>query len=134
MKKTVEKYQVFVFLILIIMILTVAKVKYGNKSQLPVNSDQLTVEPTLTTTPTINKDYPLQDKLPYQGKGFVIEKYVAPMTLNLKLTTATQQQAAKDIGVWLDSFGEAGSGHIIELEEATATGKLKPTRPTGTLP
>jgi|GEM_PF-3559457 len=128
MKKTLEKYQVFVFLILVIMILTVAKFKYGNSDQLIVNSDQL------KATPTINKDYPLRDKLPYQGKGFVIDKYNAPMTLNLKLTTVTQQQAAKDIGVWLDSFGEAGSGHILELEEATPTGKLKPTRPAGTLP
>lgn len=126
MPKISQKYQVFVILIVIILAMVIIKIKYGYRGQ---KNDQLLTSnfQTPTVAPTVDKDYPLQSHLPYQGKGFVIDKYVAPNTLNLKLTTATQTEAAKEIGVWLNSFGDAGSGQILQLEEATPTGKLKIT-------
>jgi len=115
-----KKYGLVFVLIVIVIVLSILKLLYANKGEQIVIQSPTPI-PTVAVKKAVNKNYPLESELPYQGNGFLIEKYVAPMTLNLKLTTATQQQAAKDITVWLDSFGEAGSGHIVEIEEMLAT-------------
>lgn len=116
-----EKYKVFVFLILIIVIMTVIKIKYGYKGEEFKNIIP-TVTPTVTLT--VKNDYPLQNQLPYQGEGFIIEKYIAPMTLDMKITTASESGAINDVTVWLNSFGDAIGQHKIVLE-STVSGQLK---------
>ena len=117
-KKWLEKNQVIVYLIIIILGMTAVKIKYGYKGG--VTSDQLTVispTPTITAIPTVDlkKDYPLIDKLPYYGKGYVVEKYIAPMTLRMILNGATLTNASKDVTTWINSFGDAIGQHKIEI-------------------
>lgn len=116
-----EKYQLFVYLIIIIVGLSLVKAKYGYKEEKIQNlnvKSQNEEKPTetVTPTPTINQ-YPLQSKLPYYGKGFVVEKYTAPMTLKMVLNGASESTAVKAVTVWLNSFGEAIGQHKIEIEE-----------------
>jgi hypothetical protein len=123
MREKIEKYQVIVYLVLIILIMVSVKIKYGGENA--VVEQNVIVTPTSIPTPVLINKYPLQDELPHKGKGYVIDKYNSPMTLNLILDGATQKEAANDISAWLSSLGEKGSGHIIEFEEASPTAKLK---------
>jgi len=125
MMEKIKKYQVFVYLILIIMIMTVVKVKYGVDEESPKSKVQspkveITVVPTVTVptievTPTINPndDYPLWRELPYVGKGFTVDKYTAPMTLEMTLTTATESAAVKEVTTWLNTFKEVTRRHKL---------------------
>ena len=90
-KKWLEKNQVIVYLIIIILGMTLVKIKYGYKGEKQISDDRsqmsVTATPTISPTLTVDpkKDYPLIDKLPYYGKGYVVEKYTAPMTLKMIL-------------------------------------------------
>lgn len=112
-----EKYQVIVILILVILIMAVVKIRYGNKDseQLTVNSEQK--ERKITPTVIPNNDYPLEKELPYYGKGFVVEKYTAPKTLKMILNGATETEASNEVTKWINSFGEAIGVHKIVISE-----------------
>jgi hypothetical protein len=125
-KKWVEKNQIFIYLLIIILGMTALKIKYGyrgevesQKSKVKSKNEEIISIPTVEATPTADpkKDYPLKDKLPYYGKGYVIEKYTAPMTLKMILNGATETNAIKDVTVWLNSFGDAIGQHKVEMEE-----------------
>ena len=131
-KKWLEKNQVIVYLIIIILGMTLVKIKYGYKGEKQISDDRsqmsVTATPTISPTLTVDpkKDYPLIDKLPYYGKGYVVEKYTAPMTLKMILNGATLTNASKDVTVWINSFGDAMGQHKIEIgkvETATPTKK-----------
>lgn len=118
-----EKNQIFVYLLLIIIGMSALKVRYGYKTvenELKPNELPLTptVVATVTTIPTKAQEieYPLFKLLPYYGKGYIIEKYVAPLTLKMILNGATEAKATNDVKVWLRSQGKLGDNHIIELE------------------
>ena len=121
-KKWLEKNQIFVYLILIIFGLFGLKMRYGytggeNLSQLTTTTTPTTVA-TVTTVPTKTEenDYPLFKQLPYYGKGYIIEKYVAPLTLRMILNGATEAKATLDVKMWLRSQGKLGDNHKIILE------------------
>jgi hypothetical protein len=127
-KENINKYGVVFGLILIVIVLAVIKVKYGWKGEttVPLPSNLVPTE-TITATPTeatstaevLKVDetkYPLWEQLPYSGKGFLIDKYVAPKVLAVQLSGASTPSATKAINVWLKSFGDAGKGHKIEFE------------------
>lgn len=121
-KKWLEKNQVFVYLILIIFGLTGLKIRYGYKrvgnEQLPTPTSVPTAVIAVTHVPTKTEevDYPLFKLLPYYGKGFIVEKYVAPLTLRMILNGATEAKATNDVKVWLRSQGKLGDNHKIILE------------------
>jgi hypothetical protein len=121
MMEKLYRYQIFVYLILIILILTVVKIKYGNRSQISDIRPQVlptaapTQIPTPEATPTINPndEYPLWRELPYSGKGFRVDKYTAPMTLQVTIGTTPQPVAVKELTTWLNSFKEITKQHKI---------------------
>ena len=140
MMEKIKKYQVFVYLILIIMIMTVAKVKYGvndkiTNYELRITNVTPTIIPTVTVptvevTPTINPndDYPLWRQLPYQGNGFTVDKYTAPMTLEMTLETATKSAAVKEVTTWLNTFKEVVRQHKIIINKSlNPSDRLLPT-------
>ncbi len=136
MKQTLEKYQIIIYLVLVIMIMAVIKVKYGATEE---NSKDKTQSPLITptveelkptspaATPTIDPkdDYPLWRLLPYSGEGFVVDKYTAPMTLEMTITTATSQDASKAVKEWINSFPEIKRQHKIIIINQS----LNPTHP-----
>jgi len=121
-KKWLEKNQIFVYLILIILGMTGLKIRYGYQDKKEIEQKLPTTIPTLivtvTTVPTKTEevDYPLFKLLPYYGKGFIVEKYVAPLTLRMILNGATEVKATNDVKAWLRSQGKLGDNHKIELE------------------
>jgi hypothetical protein len=121
-KEFIKKYQIVILLIVVILIMSGLKLKYGYKpddsEQMTVNREQIEVTPTMTITPTQDpkKDFPLIDKLPYYGNGFVVEKYIAPKTLKMILNGATEKKATDDVIKWIDAFGDAIGEHKVELQ------------------
>lgn len=121
-KQWLEKNQIFVYLILIIFGLTGLKIRYGYKrdgnEQLPIPTPFPTAIIAATHVPTkaVEVDYPLFKQLPYYGKGFIVEKYIAPLTLRMILNGATEAKATNDVKIWLRSQGKLGDNHKIELE------------------
>jgi hypothetical protein len=121
-KDWLEKYQIFIYLLIVIVGLVGLKIKYGYEGEdnLPAKISESTPSPipSVTTVPTKTEEteYPLFKKLPYYGKGYIIEKYVAPLTLKMILNGATEKSATNDVKVWLRSQGKAGDNHKIELE------------------
>lgn len=102
------------------------KIKYGENgenSKLEILNSKITstivptAVPTAEATPTINPndDYPLWRLLPYKGEGFTVDKYIAPMTLEMTITTATESAATKEVTVWLNSFKELKERHKVVI-------------------
>jgi hypothetical protein len=125
--ENVRKYGVVYFLILIVVIMSIIKIKYGWKNGENPPPPTATPTETISATPTVATGgaevlkvdvtkYPLWDQLPYSGDGFLIDKYVAPKTLAVQLSSASSSSATKAINVWLKGFGGAGKGHKIEFE------------------
>ncbi len=129
MIKEIYRLRVIFFLALIVVVLSVVKVKYGWKNN---NTETYTptvenVIPTVTIEPTktatepavlqVNEEkYPLWDRLPYPGNGFVVRRYSAPKVLYVTLDGTSTPSATKEINVWLSGFGELGEGHKLEFE------------------
>jgi hypothetical protein len=126
-KETVKKYEVVFFLILVVVVLTVVKIKYGWRGEeappLPtaVPTEAIVVTPTVATSGAIvvkvdETKYPLWQDVPYSGDGFLIDKYLAPKVLGVQLEGASTSSATKAVNAWLKTFGDAGKGHKIEFE------------------
>lgn len=96
------------------------------------NSDQSLVilpTPTLTIlpTPTIEEEipiipdeneekYPAWKLLPYYGQGFVIDRYVAPMTLAVKPKGLDKKLVETEVKLWLNKNEFNGEKHKIQWE------------------
>lgn len=126
MIKEIYRLRMVIWLALIVVGLSILKIKYGWKEE------NTTVQPTITQ-PTITKEptkivsspailkvdeekYPLWDQLPYPGDGFVVKRYASPKVLLVELEKATTESATRAIKVWLEGFGDAGKGHKIQFE------------------
>lgn len=121
-KDWLDKYQIFIYLGIIIIGLVGLKIKYGYRGENEptnfISQSTPSPAPSVTTIPTKaeEEDYPLFKKLPYYGKGYIVEKYVAPLTLRMILNGATERSATNDVKLWLRSQGKLGDNHKIELE------------------
>lgn len=126
-KETIKKYEVVVFLILVVVVLTVVKIKYGWRGETTTSLPTAMPTEIITATPTeatggaivIKVDetkYPLWQEVPYSGDGFLIDKYLAPKVLGVQLEGASSTSATKAVKAWLATFGDAGKGHKIEFE------------------
>jgi hypothetical protein len=125
--KEIYRLRVIIVLALIVVILSILKIKYGWKEEngliIPANTTPtITVTPTETATAAAilkvdETKYPLWDRLPYPGDGFVVKRYTAAKTLLVELDGASTLSATKAINVWLKGFGDAGKGHKLEFGE-----------------
>lgn len=110
-----KRYWLVVTLAMIAVGMGVVKISY----QLTVNSDQLepVIAPTVTPIPTktrINEeDYPLWQLLPYSEVGFVVEKYVEPLTLLVRVKGLDKAIVAEAIGKWMEENGVNPETHKI---------------------
>ena len=117
-----QQYGVYVFLIGLILLLTVVKIRYGFKGSVELVATNL-VQPTMaeptatvTNTPNQNKDYPVWKELPYKGNGFVVDRYVAPLTLAVKIEKGDKTLVEKEVIKWLEGLGEGQDGHKFVWE------------------
>lgn len=125
MMKEIYRLRAIIFLALMVVILSILKIKYGWKGEENI-AIPTTIIPTMTAVPTNiatspailkvdEEKYPLWDQLPYPGDGFVIKRYTAPKVLLVELDRATTTSASRAIKVWLEGFGDSGKGHKIEF-------------------
>jgi len=120
--KTKNKYGVYVILIGMIMLLATLKMKYANIDNKEVTN--IPIPTTTVPTPTVTKlggtdfeiDYPVWQKLPYQGDGFVVDRYVAPKTLVVKTNEKDRSMVEKEIIEWLEGLGVSPESHKIVWE------------------
>ena len=125
MKKWLIKYQVYVVLILIIVGLMVVKLKYGYKpgeyQEKTLTEQQIKLAPTVTPTavPTKTaeqKNFPMIEKLPYKGVGFVIDRYVEAKVLAVKVKGKDKELIKDDVARWLREGGVDPSDFQIKWE------------------
>lgn len=126
----IKRNRLIVFLAMIVVVMSVTKWKYGYRGEeISVNqrsdfSFQITptVEPTPTVveaTPTeaetIDPEYPLWKLLPYSGKGFVVEKYSAPLKLVVTAKGLDKKLVEAEVKKWLESLGPKGANHKLVI-------------------
>lgn len=91
----IYKYRLIIVLIIIATAMGVVKFKYRN-----VKWEQkeviLIVTPSPTISPQINVEYPLWEKLPYKGNGYVVERYTEPNTLLVKVDEEVNEEKVKE--------------------------------------
>jgi hypothetical protein len=129
MKKTENNYGLVWVLLVIVVVMTVVKIKYGwrgSSTVLPL-STPVPTEVLITAVPTeassgaavLKVDetkYPLWQDVPFSGDGFLIDRYAAPKVLAIQLQGASTSSATKAVNAWLKTFGEAGKGHKLIFE------------------
>lgn len=109
--------------------MTIIKLVYGYKGgETPQPKNEVTVNepvalPTEEPTPVASasaedvKDYPLWQKLPYSGDGFVIDRYAAPKTLVVKSRAVDKKLVLQEVMLWLTNQGVGLTSHKIVWEQ-----------------
>lgn len=126
MIKEIYRLRVIFILALVVVVLSVLKISYGWKTGENPPLPTIVITPIITAIPTetatapaiLEVDetkYPLWDRLPYPGDGFVVKKYVSAKVLLVELDGVSTSSATKAVNVWLKSFGDAGKGHKLEF-------------------
>lgn len=62
-------------------------------------------------------DYPLWEVLPYHGKGFVVDRYIKPLTLAVKIKGLDRSIVEEGVDEWLEENGIDPFSHIIVWED-----------------
>lgn len=112
-----KRYSLILFLCLIIGIMTSIKIFYKTTPTVPIGSGQLggQATPTIILTPTVNQ-YPLQEKLPYQGKNFVVEKYTEPMVILIKTKRTDKEKIKEELVSWFTDNKTSTEGIQIDWQ------------------
>lgn len=117
-------------LLLIVVVMGVVKFTYKSETEPRVTVGTPTVIPTpsvaieeatISAVPTQRyernyDDYPLWAKLPYYGKGFVVDRYTAPLTLAVKTKGLSKTIVKKAVEKWLGENGIDPATHKLIFE------------------
>lgn len=129
-----DKYLLVIFLSFIATGLIVVKLTYQPNEEIPAG-DILLPLPTPTETiqeevnpveketgdlsnveKEVDPDYPLWQSLPYYGKGFIIDRYIKPLTLAVKTKGLDKSIAEKEVVGWLEEEGFNADSHQLVWE------------------
>jgi len=103
MIKEIYRLRLIILLAIVAVLMATIRFKYRNYSwPEPQSEIQIspTQAPTPTSEPTAEEIYPLYDLLPFKGKGFVVDSYLAPFALNV-ITTGNIKDVTKEIYKWM---------------------------------
>lgn len=115
MIKEIYKLRVVIILAIVAMWMATVRFKYRNYQwQEPQVAIQIspTTAPTPTKAPTQEELYPLYNFLPYTGKDFKVDSYLAPFTLNV-ITGGNIKNITKDIYGWMIKNKVATESHKL---------------------
>ena len=129
-KDFLKKYQVILVLSCIVIVMGYIKLTYKfDESQVVDTSLLITPTPQSEMSPTPTPDqeslavpdlngekYPAWKLLPYYGEGFVIDRYVAPMTLAVKPKGLDKKLVETEVKAWLVENKFDGANHKIQWE------------------
>ncbi|MFA6603033.1 MAG: hypothetical protein WCT01_04495 [Candidatus Shapirobacteria bacterium] len=132
MKEWFKKNQIVLVLAVMVVIMSVIKFSYKYD---PAKDKNMTPVPLLSPTPlptsveavvdpkeateggvrTYESDYPLWSLLPFSGKGFVVDRYLAPRKLAVKAKGLDKKIATEEIEKWLGANDIDPTTHEIEF-------------------
>jgi hypothetical protein len=111
----IKKYWLVGLLVIIAAWMGITKIRYRN-----VDWDLVSglITPTVmpTSAPQMNKDYPLWELLPYEGEGFVVDRYTEPMVLAIK-TSLDNKIVTQPIYLWMLENKVATESHKLIFEK-----------------
>ncbi len=127
-----DKYLLVIFLSFVATGLIVIKLTYQPNEEVPIKESSLP-SPTETIQEEVNlieeetgdldivekevdPDYPLWQSLPYYGKGFIVDRYVKPLTLAVKTKGLDKSIAEKEVVGWLEEEGFNADSHQLVWE------------------
>lgn len=149
-----KKYQIIIFLSVIVAILTIVKITYQapveEKTTTATEVSQQTISPTPTPAPSptssiisttasgsaqptltqneealyeqykdvINEKLPLWQKLPYENKYYIVEKYTAPLRLLVTIKVGSVDEAKNAVQLWMIKQGVDPATHEIDFQRA----------------
>jgi|GEM_PF-3453193 len=114
--KKLKRFQLVVVLLVILAAMILVRWKYGYKE-----GENVTETPIISPWPTIvvkkeGSDYELWEQLPYQGTGFVVEKYVGPKTLEVTVKGVDKKIAKEKVMEWLERQKVATESYKLVME------------------
>lgn len=114
--KKLKRFQLVAVLLVILAFLIFVKWKYGYKE-----GENNIETPAISPWPTIvvkkdGADYELWEQLPYQGTGFVVEKYVGPKELSIKVQGIDKKIVEKKVIEWLEGQNVATESYKLEFQ------------------
>ncbi|MEK7528068.1 MAG: hypothetical protein AAB574_03585 [Patescibacteria group bacterium] len=114
--KKIYKYRVIIFLIVVVGLMGMTRWNYRNYPWEKVEVETpLIPSPTTTSAPVIDADYPLWNLLPYKGKGFVVDRYIEPLTLVVAVRGIDKKMALKEVLKWLIENQVATESHKLVI-------------------
>ena len=112
--KKIYKHRLIIILLTIIGLMGIVRWNYRNYPWKNVEVEvPLTPPLTPTSAPIIDPDYPLWKLLPYRGIGFVVDRYIEPLTLAVKVVGIDKKIVEKEIVKWLLENKVATDSHKI---------------------
>jgi len=110
----IYKYRLIVILLIIIGLMGMVRWSYRNYPWEKVEV-KVPLTPLLTPTsaPVIDPDYPLWKLLPYKGIGFVVDRYIEPLTLAVTVKGIDKKIVEKEIVKWLIENKVATDSHKL---------------------
>jgi len=107
------RYWVILILCLTVIGMAVVKTKFGFKGKYVA---EIIPQPTEIPKPTLVPGFEVLGLLPYSGTGFVIDKYLAPNELNVKIKGIDQKLATKMVFKWLEENKVATESYKLKFE------------------
>ena len=118
----IYKLRVVIILAIVAVLMAATRFKYRNYQWPTPTASQSggQVAPTLAPSPipTVIKEevYPLYDLLPYKGKNYTVNSYVAPYTLSV-VTSGNIKLITKEINKWMIKNKVATESHNLIFTE-----------------
>lgn len=113
-----RKYQVIVFLSMVVVVMSMIRWRYGYKEVTLTETQPTPTETKVAPvkSKTVDPEYPLWEILPYSGRGFVVEKYAAPLQLVISVRGLDEKLAEAEVNKWLEEQGPRGANHKIIIK------------------
>ena len=113
----IYRYRMLILLALVAVSMGYVKWKYRN-----VNWEESTrlITPTVmpTSVPQINDKYPLWSLLPYTEKDFVVDRYVEPLVMAIKIKKeANEKLISEEVFEWMRENKIATESHKLIFEK-----------------
>ncbi len=101
-----QKYGVIIALMITAGLMIFVKFKYSDYDWGEEIDNNVIVTPTLQPTPAAvlmqNMDYPLWQQLPYEGKGFVVDRYMNENTVVVIPKGLDRKIVEKEVWEWFE--------------------------------
>jgi len=103
-------------LVIVAVSMGITKIRYRNVDWEPIYNQSI---PTVTPTsaPQIDKDYPLWELLPYEGKNYTVDRYSEPGILVVKTLVLDKKIMTEEIYNWIMENKVATESHKLIFEK-----------------